>query len=111
MTADLTLKEGDTEPILTATLQRDGSAFDLSTISNVSVQFVMGATDEAPQVDATAAIVTAADGTVQYEWAASDTGTPGTYACEFVVTGDNFESTFPGDGYFYVTVESEVQRS
>ena len=109
---DFRLKEGDTEPPLTVTLKRDGSAFDLSTVTNASVQFRMGATDEDPQVDASATIVDAGAGEVQYDWQSGDTDTAGTYNCEFVVTGDNnYESTFPVDGYIVGTISREVQST
>lgn len=105
----LTIKEGDTEPILTATLERNGSAYDLSELSNPSVQFRMGFTDDPPIVDAQATIVTASSGEVQYEWQDGDTDTVGTFKSEFVVTGDNTETTFPNDGYFTITVLEDVQ--
>lgn len=107
----LKLKEGNAEPVLTATLKRDGSAYDLTNVSNRSVTFVMGATDESPQVKAPATVTDAANGKVQYEWASGDTDTPGTYKCEFDVTGDNTDTTFPSDGYFIVTIQKEVKES
>lgn len=106
----LTLKEGDTEPVLTATLERDGSAYNLNDVSNPAVTFRMGATDEPPEVDGEATITDASAGKVKYEWSSGDTDTPGTYKSEFVVIGDGIETTFPSDGYFYITILNEVQE-
>lgn len=109
--ADLSIKEGDTEPVLEATLQRDGTGFDLSTVSNPSVTVVIGATDNEPQASGECEIVDAPNGVVEYDWVDGDTSSPGVYQCEFVVRGDSMESTFPSEGYSTVHIQSEVRES
>lgn len=107
--SDFTIKAGDRDPPIEATLERDGSAFDLT---NTTVSFVMGSTRDTPVVDAQATIVDATAGTVRYEWAAGDTDTPGAYNSEFVVEDANgIETTFPDDGYVTVYIHEDVQRA
>ena len=107
--ADLAIKEGDTEPIVDATLERDGSAYDLSTLSNPTVYFRMGFTDDPPLVDSQATIVNQSSGEIQYEWQSGDTDTVGNFKAEFVVEGDNTITTFPNDGYLSISILEEVQ--
>lgn len=109
MGADFTIKEGAEDPALEATLERDGSAFDLSTLSNPTVTFIMGSTMDPPLVNTTAAITDAANGVVEYAWQAGDTDSPGTYRSEFHVTGDDFDSYFPDEGYFTVKIDRILQ--
>lgn len=108
---DLNIKQGDTEPILEATLQRNGSAYDLTQVSNPTVTFRMGSTNDPPIVENTATIVDAANGEVQYEWTSGDTDTAGVFKSEFVVVGDSIETTFPSDGYFVIYIQEEIQET
>lgn len=107
--SDFNIKEGDRDPAIEATLERDGSAYGLSTAQRVDI--VVGALRDPPVVDAQATITDAANGTVEYAWQSGDTGEPGTYRTEWVVTtssGD--ETTFPDAGYKTITVWPEVTR-
>ena len=107
--SDYTIKEGDLAPAIKATLQRDGSPYDLSTAQRVDI--VIGALRDPPVVDAQATITDAANGVVEYAWQSGDTDEPGTFRTEWVVTtssGD--EATFPDAGYKTVTVRPEVNR-
>lgn len=106
---DFVIKEGDLKPPLEAVLERDGVAMDLT---NTTVYFVMGSTQDLPKVDSQAEIVDASAGKVRYNWASGDTDEPDAYLCEFIVEDSNGnETTFPSDGYFTATVKPEVQRA
>lgn len=107
--SDYTIKEGDRDPAIEATLERDGSPYDLLTAQRVDI--VIGALRDPPVVDAQTTIVDAASGVVEYAWQSGDTDEPGTYRTEWVVTtatGD--EATFPDGGYKTVTIRPEVNR-
>jgi len=107
--SDFVIKEGDRDPAIKATLERDGPPYDLSSAQRVDI--VIGALRDPPAVDAQATIIDAANGVVEYAWQSGDTDEPGTYRTEWVVTtasGD--EMTFPDDGYKTVTIQPEVHR-
>jgi len=107
--SDYTIKEGDLDPAIEATLQRDGSPYDLSTAQRVDI--IIGALRDPPAVDAQATITDAANGVVEYAWQSGDTDEPGTYRTEWVVTtSSGAEATFPDDGYKTVTIQPEVNR-
>jgi hypothetical protein len=107
--SDFIIKEGDSDPAIEATLQRDGSAYDLSTAQRVDI--VIGALRDPPVIDAQATVTDAANGVVEYAWQSGDTDQPGTYRTEWVVTtASGAEATFPDAGYKTVTIQPEVQR-
>jgi len=106
---DYTIKEGDLDPAIEATLKRDGSPYDLRNAQRVDI--VIGALSDPPVVDARTTIVDAARGVVEYAWESGDTDEPGTYRAEWVVTtSSGAEATFPDDGYKMVTIQAEVNR-
>jgi len=107
--SDLVIKQGDRKPAIEATLERDGSPYDLTDARRVDI--VIGALRDPPIVDAQTTITDAANGTVRYLWQFGDTAEPGTYRTEWVVTSNSgAETTFPDEGYKLITIEPEVDR-
>ena len=102
------IKRNDTSPAMLATLQdASGTAVD---ITAASVRFHMWPiSSKVVKVDAAAAIVTALDGLVQYDWVGADTDAIGSYQAEFEVTyADATIETFPNDGYIRVEIISDI---
>lgn len=82
--SDATFVQGDTEPPITATLQRSSTAQDLE---GATVRFQMRRPDDSRYtVDAEATIVDAEDGKVKYMWGPTDLNVPGEYICQWEVT-------------------------
>lgn len=111
---DFYLKEGDTSPSITATLQdAAGNAVDLTQATEV--KFHMALRPEPGEVHGTAKVsadadkVDATNGEVRYDWAATDTDTPGIYDAEWRVTwtGGRIES-FPQDGYRIIEIKERL---
>lgn len=103
------IKQNDTSPSIRATL-KDGDG-NVVNLTDASVRFHMrtiGGTTT--KVDADASIVSPnTSGIVQYDWAASDTDTVGSYQAEFEVTyGDLSVETFPNNGYIRVEITDDI---
>ena len=101
------LKQDDIFPALRARL-RDGrgTAIDLSL---ATVAFRMRATGGALKIDDAACdVVDAAGGIVEYQWAAGDTDTPGTYDGEFVISYAGGVQTVPATGYVSIVVSANL---
>jgi len=87
--------QGDTEPAITATLNRSGAA---ESLTGASVKFQMRKDDDKRYtVNAAATIVDEASGKVKYVWGASDLNIIGTYLVQWEVTflSGRIETTDP----------------
>lgn len=105
--ADFYLKVGDRLPKLSATLLGStGTAVDLS---GATVRFRMASTKTAtPKVDAAATVVSAAAGTVEYEWGATDTDTVGVYLAEWEITIGGKTQTVPTRDFLRVVIVDDL---
>lgn len=104
--ADFTIKRGDNFPYLNATLTDQNGPINLT--NAVSVKFIMKMTT-GTAVTGTATIVSAAAGTVQYQWGASDTNLVGEYNAEFEITWPSTKvETVPNSGYFTVSIVPDL---
>lgn len=110
---DYGIKQGDTLPVLLATLKDGaGSAVDVS--SNTGLTFRMRAINPAApvttyKVNKAAVLNTDGhDGKVKVALTASETDTPGDYQGEFVVAFGADQQTFPSNGYIAITVGAKA---
>ncbi len=104
---DFTIKKGDLLPAITATLSDANGVVDLT---GSTVKFIMTSVrSSTPQVNAAAVIVSPTAGSVRYDWAGTDTNTPGDYKAEWEVTLPSTKKlTFPNDGYLWVQVIGDL---
>jgi len=83
----ITFVTGNTKPFLSGTIHDEDDATEPVNLAGCSVVFQMRkADDKRFTVNAAAIVVSAADGTVRYEWGDNDLNTPGTYLVQFEVT-------------------------
>ena len=101
------IKQGDRSPSLAATITDDLGAVNLTTATSVAFHLVHDRSGVV-YVDAAAAIVNAALGTVAYPWDEGDTDTPGLFRAEFeVLWGDGKKQTAPSGGPILVLVVAQ----
>jgi len=104
--ADFEIKSGDTSPAIESQLSADGSAIDLSGVSEV--RFLMNLYGTEVVNDDTSGNVTitdAANGIVKYEWQPGDTDKAKAHKAEWEVEySDGTIETFPNDGYINISI-------
>lgn len=109
MSADFTIKQGDTAPGLADTLSfSNGEAVNLE---GATLKFVMRNMTFATPVTltGTASITEAAEGKVSYLFSASDTASIGNYAANWLVTfASGKKMTFPTIGYLWIEVQENL---
>jgi BppU N-terminal domain len=108
MSADFTIRQGDTKPYFSTVLTNpDGSVVDLT---SATVSFTMR--DQATKlrvITGSCTIVAPTLGQVQYHWAPGDTSVAGWYNGVFAVTfADTSRETFPNDHNNTVLVTPSV---
>jgi hypothetical protein len=106
--ADLTINAGDTQPVLTKTLEySDLTPVDLN---GKTVTFELRSMMAAQPVALTGAvtIIDAANGIVSYTFSAADSALPGNYIASFVVTAGSDTMTFPTEGYLWVKIQASL---
>lgn len=109
---DFVIKAHDRLPSIQATLSTGENTVDLSPVG-VAVNFILtSAVGVAPKVNAAAVLVDAASGIVRYDWAATDTNTPGSYLGEWQVTWpDGRKQTFPTESYHVISVLADLDNA
>lgn len=105
---DFKIKQNDTSPGIEAILKdSDNNPINLT---GASLRFIMAKYNSTElKVDASATIVTAAEGLIKYDWIIGDTDESGTFKAEFEVTyNDGTIETFPNDGYLTIEIDPEL---
>src|SRR5688500_13812123 len=102
-----TIKQHDTHPPLDAVLTMGAPPTPVD-LTGATVKLLLKTATGTATVGA-CTIVSAAAGSVRYQWVAGDTASVETFSGEFEVTwGDGKITTFPNDGYFTVVVKPDL---
>ena len=103
------LKTGDTENDLLVELVKNNGVPKVLSGYEVTFQMREAGGDTLVVDDDTSGNVTIEEsdlGQVSYDWQPGDTGTSGTYECEFTIDDNNGSIlTFPNQGFFTVQIE------
>lgn len=100
------IKQGDLLPAIRATcLQADGTPLNLTGATGVTFRMWRRGAAVLKVANATATVVDATGGVVEYPWAGTDTDTIGLFNAEFVATfaGPKKQSV-PTEGFMLVSV-------
>jgi hypothetical protein len=110
MATSVQLKQGDTAPLLTATLVGTDGVTP-QPLTGATVTFSMKVTNTSTLIvtRGVCTLVDAPNGKVKYAWLAADTATAGTFDGEFEVTfADLTIMRFPNDSNFTITITPKV---
>lgn len=111
MAADISLVEGDTHPSPRVQLvDEDGDAIDLTTAASVTATMAPKyGSGPAVFEDQACAVITAGTGTVEVDWPATSTDTPGDYWLRWTVTwSTGREQTWPPTGGIHVQIAADL---
>mgnify|MGYP000962755255 FL=1 len=102
------IKENDTTPSLRASLLNgSGDPVDLIGTTVRFYMRLMGS--NSTTIDASASVISEANGIVQYDWVDGDTADVGSYQAEFEVTySDGNIETFPNANYIGVEIIDDI---
>ena len=102
------IKENDTTPSLRASLLNgSGDPVDLIGTTVRFYMRLMGS--NSTTIDASASVISEANGIVQYDWVDGDTADVGSYQAEFEVTyADGNIETFPNANYIGVEIIDDI---
>lgn len=108
---DLTISQNGTSPALAETItDQNGNALNLT---GATVTFIMRQlSSSTPTVNAAATVVSPSAGTVQYNWATTDTATPGIYMAQFhcVLSGGAIYD-WPNQGFLMIEVQENLTNT
>jgi len=102
------IKQGDTVPSLRVSLL-NGTDNAIS-LDGANVRFHMRAIGSLSiLIDSSVSVIDAGSGVIQYDWAAGDTSSIGSYQAEFQVTyADGKIETFPNSDYINVEIIDDI---
>jgi hypothetical protein len=104
--SDFSIKRGDREPSISATLKQNDVVIDLT---GSTVKFIMTTRDGTAKVSASAVIVTPLQGLVRYDWQLADTDTQGHYIAEWEITlPTGRKLSVPTEGYASIEVVGDL---
>lgn len=109
--ADIYIKRNDREPSVNAVLWcGTDTASVTSALTGATLKFIMRPRGSVtPKVNAVASIISPANRTVRYDWAAGDTDTAGTFDAEFeVTTAAGKKYTFPNGKHLEVQIAEDL---
>lgn len=114
MATSFIIKQNDTRPVYTTTLQDNvdtdtPDAIDLTNATGVKFKMRKTGTTGAPKVNGNMAFVDRPTGKVSYTWVVGDTDTADTYDVEFEITwNDGGVETVPNDSFKTVIVKDDL---
>ncbi len=105
---DFTIAQGDLLPSMLATLRfDDGTIADLTTATLVQARFIHRVTEAIPSpviITGAATVLSATDGTIRYDFVATQTDVEGDYNLVFRATFPGGFETFPNNGYLHLQI-------
>lgn len=105
----LTIFQGDTYPLITATLTY-GANIPIYLL-DCRVVFCMESEDRTVLIEGECKIVNAQTGEVSYQFKPNDTAKPGNYLCSFrILYDDGRVITIPNSGYIELTIYRALKR-
>lgn len=110
--ADITIKKGDTRPVIQRYLTQtiDGVTTPVPSLGLASqIKFIMKLAAGGVAVTGIASLVAVPSAVVAYKWATGDTASAGNYSAEWEIAwSDGGYETIPNDGYFSIEVVADL---